>query len=431
MMSFITIEPVEKTILMQYMLQPLDYVEEQYHCYFPQNTCLEHTKITRGLTDAEHLSRYFLVPLNLSDATFISVPFSHVAQHDSLKHSCTFVGNKYFFHQNEDDLPKVRNNKIASTCESDNSSSESEDEHEYLTKIEQKDASIKHEQRLRFKAHFRELRATRALDKNYLRNQPASNLIRNVVKYAVDEEGFDYILKSSSSSQGYIPLQSFIINRPNHFRFYRNTAIGSHAQIKCIDIKPYYGNNLSDFLAGYNGPKCIISSIIYEMLAQYIQQIYKEKLVHTDINPSNICIQRVNSKIQVHYIDDEEAFLIDSDISQRSGRGTAGYYAPEFFIASESYQHQLDLREHSECALVTALKPNFKNIFSQATDIYAVGRCILNCFRLYEGAPFYELVQQMCSMNPNSRPTGDEIENTLSHLTLNTGHQEQCTNLTF
>lgn len=131
--------------------------------------------------------------------------------------------------------------------------------------------------------------------------------------------------------------------------------------------------------------------------------------MHTDINPSNICIKRSENGFIVTYIDFDESFY--STDPQKSGRGTVGYYAPEFFLNPEMCAKQFEIRTQSEALLVSMLKPNFQEFFSQASDIYALGCVLLNDLKLTENSVYYSFVQRMCAPVPDDRPKAEEIIN--------------------
>jgi hypothetical protein len=397
----------EKRILMHYITHPLQYVKPQYHSYFPGGLCPEHTKITRTISDdSKTFERCFLIPTTMyKGLSHVSIAFLEIDEDDPLEHSCTFVGGKYFFHQDENDLPKIQ----AYHVEIDSDISDDEDQSE--------EAAARLKQYRYIQQRLYQDKIERSLKKNYLKDDDEQQLIKHVVKFAVDEDDNDYIIKSTSSfEEQYIPMQLPTIEQPNHFRFFRTTWNGG-LRYKRIDIQPNYGPNLIDFLNQTPMTDVLLNSIVRCMLEQYMQQLHTQGIVHTDINLANICIKMTDNGIEIRYVDLDEAYLVDSDPSFRKGKGTPGYYAPELFNNPQDASHQLTIRAQSEITFINALKPDFRASFTQATDIYALGQCLLHDVKVPEDSPYCELILRMCDEDLATRATGEDIEHVLKYMT--------------
>lgn len=401
-MPKINVSADEKRILMHYINHPLAYVKNEYHRYFPDGLCPEHTKVTRTLSDEGHIfERCFMIPVSGSRFSHITIVLSHIDQDDPLEHSCTFVGQKYFFYQNEKDLPKIVPKDIEP--DSDISDNESDDE----------ETRAQRERYRQFQNDLHRLRVENATKKNYLKVGEVGAEPHRVVKYAVDENDHDYIVKITSSYVNeYIPIRSPIFEKPNHFRFFRKMWCGGF-RTKCIDIMPNYGPDLFEFYQEHSMSNSMIDRLVRALLEQFIQQVNVLGIVHTDIKSANICVQMIDDEITIHFIDFDDAFVIGSSPELCKGKGSVGYYAPELFINPQDGLRQLELRSQGEEQLVKALKPNFSALFTQSTDIYALGQCILRDLHLSHDSSYYALAEHMCDQDPATRATVQHIKSAL------------------
>ncbi len=177
---------------------------------------------------------------------------------------------------------------------------------------------------------------------------------------------------------------------------------------KLIEIQPYRGETLCDFI-DQEIPAQIIDDIAHNLIQEYINQIFNRGIVHTDINATNICIK----EMVITYIDFKESFFIDA---LPTGKGTPGYYAPEFFKEPTDHLRQLDIRAEGEEQLINALKPNFHDFFSPATDIYALGTTLIQALQLSKASPYYELAVMMTDADPVKRPASVDLQQILDAL---------------
>jgi len=306
---------------------------------------------------------------------------------------------KIYFHQNKDDLPKKLPDNFAAHCEID------EDE-------DPEDEAI-----VAYRAYWE-----RALAKpEYILNVIEFGLFKKTVKYAVDIEGELFYLKSQSSFvEGGVSLSNHaeqyapqLYMGPSIFKrrlFYQN------AQIKRIDITRNVGKNLEEFMLIHGDELTLIDieALAREILKQYLVELNAKRMVHTDIKATNICVKITHdagSRFEVVFIDWDEAFSIESPSTM--GRGTAGYMAPEFFKTLQDCERQLENRGIGMAAYCDTLKSDYKNLFSQASDIYALGIVLLDDLQLEPSSSLYELAHAMCHNVPNMRPSAEYIQEAL------------------
>ena len=116
-------------------------------------------------------------------------------------------------------------------------------------------------------------------------------------------------------------------------------------------------------------------------------------------------------RFEVVFIDWDEAFSIGTP--DTIGTGTPGYMAPEFFKTPEDFERQLDNRGVGTTTYRNTLKSDYKNLFSEPSDIYALGVVLLDDLRLEHSSSLYFLVHEMCQSEPNMRPSGARINEAL------------------
>jgi serine/threonine protein kinase len=141
--------------------------------------------------------------------------------------------------------------------------------------------------------------------------------------------------------------------------------------------------------------------------------------VHTDIKATNICVKFPPTEglpFEVVFIDWDEAFSISTPST--TGNGTPGYMAPEFFKRLEDYKQQLENRAISINVYCSTLKSNYKDLFSEASDVYALGIVLLKDLHLEPSSPLYHLAQAMCHNTPSRRPSGECIHKALEDAAL-------------
>ncbi len=185
--------------------------------------------------------------------------------------------------------------------------------------------------------------------------------------------------------------------------------------IKKIEIMPYQGPSLSDYLE--NNPDIDekdLLSIALKVLESFKAQLIDKSIIHTDIKFENICIMKNDHQFQVVFIDFEEAYL---EGEQPHGLGTAGYTPPECFKKADNHLIQLSIREKGQEAWLKCLKPNFKDLFTYESDCYAIG-CVLN--ELLRGTKYYLqlkfIINQFKNEEPSSRPKKEDISRIIEYF---------------
>ena len=391
----IIISEEEKVAIQDYFNHPERYMSDEVLASLG-GALPDGSKVSRAKYG--DLPRQYIIPSGM-DGESRYIPITTTFLDDPRTHSATMLNGKIYFHQNKDDLPKKLPDDFEDYCEV------SEDE-------DQEDESI-----VAYRAAWE-----RVLGKpDYVLNVINLGLFKKIVKYAVDIEGEDYYLKSHSSlvdravsmlnpAEQYAP--QLYVGSP----FFRRKFFPGNIETKRIDITRNSGENLNKFILAHRDE---FSSIEIELLAreilrQYLFQINEKGIVHTDIKAENICVKtnRIEElRFKVMFIDWDEAFDIENPSSM--GNGTPGYMAPEFFKTLEGWERQLANMKVDLRTYCNTLKSNYKNFFSKASDIYALGIVLLDDLQLEHSSPLYHFVKAMCHNTPSMRPSGKCISDAL------------------
>lgn len=226
----------------------------------------------------------------------------------------------------------------------------------------------------------------------------------STVKWLVTgEENQRYVLKSTPLDHS-LPGGPIVHAIPSLYvcSFVRNG--------KRIDIMPFRGETLSDFLNSRLGKAALLTLAEKEQIAEQLIDIttdlHRQGFIYTDIKSANICISEEAGVYRLCYIDDTSAIRVGQ--LSRALSGTVGYYAPEFFKDPNSRGLFDFLDWQQQCydnrTLMQELKEDFTNQFSQSGDVYALGCIILNDLALPKASRFYDLARQMCASDSAQRP---------------------------
>ncbi len=408
----IAISEEEKTSIQDYFNHPERYISDEVLASLG-GLLPDGSKVSRAKHSYEDgdLPRQYIIPSGM-DGEARYIPITTTFLNDPGTHSATIVNGKIYFHQTKDDLPKKLPDNFEDYCEIDEDD-DPEDE-----------STIAH------RAAWE-----RVLGKpDYVLNVTNLGLFKKTVKYAVDLEGHVFFLKSHSSLvEGGVSLS----NRAEEYApqlyagppIFRRTFFHRNLQTKRIDITRESGENLGQFMLTYRDEfsPIEIELLAREILKQYLVQVNEKGIVHTDIKAANICVKINRAEglnFDVVFIDWDEAFDIANPSSM--GNGTPGYMAPEFFKTPEGWERQLANMEVDLPTYCNTLKSNDKNLFSAASDIYALGIVLLDDLQLEHSSPLYHVVNAMRHNTPSMRPSGEcineALERSANSQSISTGH---------
>lgn len=346
----------EMMMIHHYLENPQLFIPILFHAHLP-DFYPDGTKVTRGKMDENgNMQRRLVIPQD-DDMEDMIIPLD-AQEDDVMEHSCTLINSKMYFHSHSDDKT------------------------------------------------------------NYFKHHTVKNgliLVKQVVKEAVDKECRSYCLISKSAiSMKYLRKSNPKVREcvGNHyylsqFGIYRDNG----DYYKTIEIVPFKGNSLFSYLEKNTNWHQKTDVLIVAILNAYLEQIANKHLVHTDINPGNICIIDNADDLQLTFIDFEESFI--EDLQSSNGLGTPGYVAPEFFKKSAHCAQQLEIRAQGEAKWLHALKDDFRTRFTVASDIFALGRLLLDDIEVDENSIHFDLIVSMCATRPESRPTPQIIKDTL------------------
>lgn len=348
----------EKKIIRDYLLHPIDFIESKFHHLLPDQHYPDGAKLTRGKIDENGVIRRFLMIPQDDNSDSLIIPIETYIEGDSMNHSCTLVSSKMYFHDY------------------------SEDKKTYLTHRTVQEGMI---------------------------------FVKSVVKNAMDSAGNRYCLISKSApSMRYISEFNPEVRERvgNHYYLSRFGIYRSNESCyKKIEIVPFFGRSLLLYLTdgAFSHEKKRL--LTYAILKAYLEQISDKNLVHTDINPQNICIKEEIDGFQLTFIDFEDSFVAGAQLS--NGLGTPGYLAPEFFKNPTHCERQLEIRAGGEQSWINALKSDFRQRFTAASDLFALGRLLLDYMEIDVCSPYFDLIISMCSFYCHDRPTPEKIKEVL------------------
>lgn len=422
----------EKSIIKKYFLNPELYIPEEFKKYLPEDQYPDGSKITRGKLNqiTDKFGRNLIIPVKGSEDIVIPL-ISHI-HNDSMEHSATLINSKLFFHQNANESKELDEKKESVVYDISaflNVVAEQKSDSEIAISTEVQNSTDNSAENLREFLIQRGLLKSKNVkpinlsiknplkEANYYKYQLLRNpllvLSKTVVKTVVDNETNRYCLISKAANQGkFLPdykqlsevrrKVGFFVSIPGTFR--------NGALYKAIDIVPYKGKTLLEYI---NNSNTDISFLAEKLIQAFFEQIAAKNIVHTDINPNNICIDEEDV---VTYIDFEKAFIFGKQHSK--GLGTPGYMAIEFFNRAEDFYRQIEIRDQGEQAWHKALKPDYRSIFCPATDIFALGKILLQDLALEDTHPYYDLAMQMTSIDIEERPKSWKLFRVLDQANL-------------
>ena len=396
----IVIYEEEKIAIQDYFNHPERYISDEVLAALGGGVPdgLKVSRAKRSDEDGRLIPRCYIMPSGV-DGEARYIPITTTFLDDPGTHSAIVVNGKIYFHQNKDDLPKTLPDNFEDYCEID------------------EDDDPENESIVAYKASW-----ARALGKpDYVLNVTNVGLFKKTVKYAVDIEGHVFYLKSHSSLvEGAVSLSKYTEQYAPQIYIgppiFRRTFFLRNLQTKRIDITRDSGENLDEFMLIHRDA---LSSIEIELLAreilkQYLVQVIEKGIVHTDIKAENICVKMNRTeglRFEVLFIDWDEAF--DLGTPSTMGNGTPGYMAPEFFKTSQDWARQLENMGVDLPTYCNTLKSNYKNLFSESSDIYALGAVLLDDLQLEPSSPLYTLANEMCHSMPSMRPSRKRINEEL------------------
>ncbi len=368
---------LEMAILNGYFQAPEKYLSaDDYKQYFQALTHLPNgLKLTRRTYLSENnlhepiYSRCFIFP-NSS----LKIPLIAHIDNDPGIHSCEQINKLLLFHQNISD---------------DDSDDDLEDSDLPLT-AEQQEAQRK----------LQTLFTQKKYRKNYLKIPDKQSLI--TCKEAITSDHQHCVIKITEAVPSFAIgscLNSLYLCPP----FMRN---GKH-----YNIMHHKGPTLHNFLLfKHHTLTSAQKDTIAACLLTELASLQAKGIVMTDINKHNICIQENSDPLNPYtlsYIDDSEAFQGDNTLR---GRGTVGYYAPEFFtrlpLGIKSISNFQTWQESltKDGTLFKQLKTTYHHHFCFATDTFALGCVLLRDLKLTAACEFYTLAQTMSDFDPLLRP---------------------------
>lgn len=396
----IVISEEEKTAIQDFFNHPERYISDEVLAslgvFLPDGSKVSRAK--RSDEDGHLIPRRYIIPSGVHGETrYIAI--TTIFLDDPATHSATMIHGKIYFHQNKDDLPKKLPANFERYCDLD------------------EDDDLEDEFIVAYRAGW-----VRALGKpDYVLNVSNMSLFKKTVKYAVDIENHVFYLKShyalveggvslSNNAEQYAP--QLYMGPP----VFRRTFLYRSCQTKRIDITRDSGENLDEFMVTHIDEltSIEIELLAREILKQYLVQVNEKGIVHTDIKAANICVKINRAEglnFDVVFIDWDEAF--DSGTPCTMGNGTPGYMAPEFFKTPQDWERQLENIEVDLPTYCNTLKSNYKNLFSESSDIYALGIVLLYDLQLETSSPLYTLAKEMRHSMPSMRPSINRINEEL------------------
>jgi hypothetical protein len=349
------ISELEKKIFMTYLRNPQAYVPEEYLSWLPEKDYVDGTKITnKRASDSLDAPGRFLILSHGLGKEADAIPLMTFVE-DPMEHSCTLVHNKVYFQQH----------------------------------AENKEAYYKNQY-----------------------DEAGPIFCKQVVKEAIDNENNHYcfISKSSSSLKYITPTNPPVRERVGYYLSSLGIFRETEDFYKKIEIVPYFGEKLRVYLE--RGEWSIEDKSVWAraIIEAYLIQVSDKGLVHTDINPNNICVEdRLEKKLT--FIDFEESFIWEEQAP--NGLGSPGYLAPEFFKEPSDCFRQLEIREQGPRGWAAALKTDYRSLFSISSDIWALGALLLEDVALDESSAYYDLAVSMRNPEPLLRPGAGELRQAL------------------
>ncbi len=398
----ITVCALERQAIAAYLTNTKQYVDQIYwdQSFLLSSSLPNGTKVTR-IKNGQH--RQLLVPTDgMGHMLRIDIIHAHYSDIEFEKqHSCTFYEGKYYYHQNKFENPASLEHAQEVLV------LDAEDNEELVTFRE----GLSPEGFAKWYQLLMGQRLYALSKKNYIKKTKEPFLV-STVKRAVDDGGHLFYLKSNvSPSEQIIRYAQPIVSHLGAFTLFRTWSDEEQTIYrKKVTFTPDVGDSLYAYLEQGLLSLADKEHLAHGILSSYLTEVYEKNRVHTDINPSNICIQRVHAEWVVEWIDWDESFLIDHPAP--TGKGTPGFLAPEFFKSQEAFDHQLVFRAESEDCFFAALKGDFRHEFTQSSDLYALGRT-LDTLCLPQDSVYAVFAHALCAYDPGNRPDGAEIQDFL------------------
>lgn len=156
------------------------------------------------------------------------------------------------------------------------------------------------------------------------------------------------------------------------------------------------------------------TKIIYG-IASAMKYLHSIDIAHRDLKPENVLL---NSEFEPVLTDFELSRICNDDISMSARMGTPYYMAPELFEDGSSKDNKITKKIDVYSFAVTLLSfftTNFRYIGAKPKKVMQIGNIIKDGKRLQipeDTPPFYtNLITECWSLNPDSRPSFDEIVN--------------------
>ncbi len=226
------------------------------------------------------------------------------------------------------------------------------------------------------------------------------------IKKAVDMQGNPYCLLSKAATVGRLLPNTEqlkeVRKRVGYFISESCTYRCDDMFYKYIEIIPYKGETLESLLL--DEPEESEKEWAGELIRACLEQVAEKGIVHTDLKPANICV--LDDVITI--IDFDNAFIPELE-HVSDGLGTPGYVAPELFKNIQDAAQQCEIYSRGDEHWITALKSDFRHLFTTATDIFALGQILLHDLDLEEDHPYYPLANRMSSIDPRARPNWSDI----------------------
>lgn len=416
-MPEITITSEEKNAVKNYFKALYEYVEPEYRemvLDLVRDGIPSGTKITRaGRSSCEECpeDRYLIIPLKELGKT-VEIRMSITEVDDPKTHSCRWISiDLQVFQQNKYDLPEKKS-------ETDDSSESS---------IDVNASTSIREGREICNAIYRNIH--RVHEPDYLQRRVCHE--RNeerVVKQLMGTDGQKYILKR-------VTVLDEIYQANNVMSLAPSLYIGCFLKynqylIKQLDIMHDAGEVLPVFFK--NNINTLTSQdrhqIVLSLLKEYLNKWGKKNIVLTDIKPYNICVKfekNTQNPWKITFIDPSEAYCV-SNGNHGLGRGSVGYYAPEFM---KCYQFKTPKKWNENAIIAFSewqekivdninayLVEQHEQQFSISTDIYALGCLLLRRFSPAPNSKLHMLLLKMCHFNKEERATLVHVEQFLDEV---------------
>lgn len=189
-----------------------------------------------------------------------------------------------------------------------------------------------------------------------------------------------------------------------------------------MKVKGYYQTNnhlyiISEYLSGGELFDRIIKAKKFteEIAAEVMEQIlsavsylHRHNIIHRDLKPENICFETPHPDSHIKIIDFGTSKKVITAEKLKSKLGTAYYIAPE--VLAGGYDMKCDVWS---CGVILFVFLFGNAPFNAKTDEEIFSKIKLGKFKFPEGSNVSQdakdLISLMLTMNPDTRPTADQI----------------------